>query len=205
MWVASKEENKRALRRATLSRRNSLSKPECLLWSRQIQAKALQLPLFLACRSVALYSSVQNEVSTEIILEHSLRRGYKVFYPKLGSNDALDLVQVVSAGELGAGRLGILEPTGAEFLAETDYKGLVVFVPGVAFDTQGNRLGRGKGCYDRLLARLGREAIFVALAYEFQVVERVPTEAWDRKVNCIITEERLIDCGETPPLSSRIY
>jgi 5-formyltetrahydrofolate cyclo-ligase len=153
---------------------------------------------------VVLYSSIQNEVSTEIILEYSLRRGHKVFYPKLGSDDTVDLVQVLSTDELGAGRLGILEPTGAEFLAETDYKGLVVFVPGVAFDTQGNRLGRGKGWYDRLLARLGCEPIFVALAYEFQVVERVPTEAWDRKVNCIITEERLINCGETSPLSSRI-
>jgi 5-formyltetrahydrofolate cyclo-ligase len=201
MWVASEEENKRALRKATLSRRDSLSKPECLLWSRQIQAKALQLPLFLACRSVVLYSSIQNEVSTEIILEHSLRRGHRVFYPKPGSENTVDLVQVLSAGELGAGRLGILEPTGTEFLTETDHERLMVFVPGVAFDTQGNRLGRGKGWYDRLLTRLRREAIFVALAYEFQIVERVPTEAWDRKVNCIITEERLIDCGETPPLS----
>jgi 5-formyltetrahydrofolate cyclo-ligase len=204
MWVASKEEKKQALRKATLSRRDSLSKPECLLWSRQIQAKALQLPLLLACRSVVLYSPLRNEVATEDILKDSLRQGRKVFYPKLGSDDAVDLIQVLSADELRAGRRGILEPTGVELLTQVENEGLIVFVPGVAFDPRGNRLGRGKGWYDRLLARLGREAIFVALAYEFQVVERVPTEAWDRKVNYIVTEVRLIDCGETSPLSSQI-
>jgi 5-formyltetrahydrofolate cyclo-ligase len=205
MWVASKEEEKkRALREATLFRLRSLSKTECLLWSDLIQAKALQLPPYLASRSVALYSPIQNEVGTANILEHSLRQGRQVFYPKLGSDDALNLVQVLSAGELAAGQRGVLEPTGIQYLAETDHKGLLVVVPGVAFDRRGNRLGRGKGWYDRLLARLGREPTFVGLAYELQLVDRVPTEAGDRKVDYIVTEERLIDCGETSPLSCQI-
>jgi 5-formyltetrahydrofolate cyclo-ligase len=75
--------------------------------------------------------------------------------------------------------------------------GLIVFVPGVAFDTRGQRLGRGKGWYDRLLRQLGGNTVFVGLGYEFQIVEEVPTESWDEKVHYVVTEERVIDCAET--------
>jgi 5-formyltetrahydrofolate cyclo-ligase len=54
-------------------------------------------------------------------------------------------------------------------------------------------LGRGGGWYDRLLARLS--GIFIGLAYEFQLVKKLPAEKWDRKVHYIITENRVIDCG----------
>ena len=204
MWVAPKEEKKRALRNATLPRRNSLSKSERFLWSRLIQAKALQLPPYLASSSVLLYSPVQNEVCTDDILEHSLSQGRKVFYPKLRSGYSVDLIQVLSLVEMRAGRFGILEPTGSTLLAETDRAGLVVFVPGVAFDPRGNRLGRGKGWYDRLLERLG-DAMFVALAYEFQIIEEVPTESWDQKVHYIVTEDRVIDCEESSAQSNQIF
>jgi 5-formyltetrahydrofolate cyclo-ligase len=86
-------------------------------------------------------------------------------------------------------------------LSDGDRQDLVVFVPGVAFDAAGNRLGRGKGWYDRILARLDDKATLVALSYDFQVVEKVPTEARDRKVHYIVTETKLIDCdAANPPL-----
>ena len=66
------EENRDVLRGAALSRRNSLSPANCHLWSRSIQTKALKLPQYLAARAVALYSSAQNEVDTEAILEDAL-------------------------------------------------------------------------------------------------------------------------------------
>jgi 5-formyltetrahydrofolate cyclo-ligase len=204
MWVAPKEEKKRALRNATLSRRNLLSESERLLWSRLIQAKTLQLAPYLASKSVLLYSPVQNEVGTDDVLEHSLSQGRKVFYPKLGSGYSVDLIQVVSLAEMRPGRFGILEPTGSTLLAESDRAGLVVFVPGVAFDRRGSRLGRGNGWYDRLLKRLGG-AMFVALAYEFQIIEEVPTESWDQKVHYVVTEERVIDCADSSVQSNQIF
>ena len=75
---------------------------------------------------------------------------------------------------------------------------LIVFVPGVAFDPLGNRLGRGRGYYDRILSGLPVSARFVALAYEFQIVPLLPVEAWDRQVHYIVTERRVIDCATTP-------
>ena len=78
-----------------------------------------------------------------------------------------------------------------------------MFVPGVAFDCAGNRLGRGAGWYDRLLANLGSKKFAIGLAYEFQIVDAVPAQPWDCRVNLILTEKRAIDCGALPPGSMR--
>jgi len=86
----------------------------------------------------------------------------------------------------------------------TKQRGMVVFLPGLVFDSLGNRLGRGIGWYDRLLKTMGKGAVFVALAYEFQMVDEVPTEAWDEKVDYVITEKRVIDCGGTPPRATAV-
>ena len=105
----------------------------------------------------------------------------------------MDLVQVESVKELRRGRYGIFEPVGGKVITDEDQESLVVFVPGVAFDIQGNRLGRGSGWYDRMLERLGDKVKIIGLAYEFQLVEELPIERWDRKMHHVITEERIID------------
>jgi 5-formyltetrahydrofolate cyclo-ligase len=69
-------------------------------------------------------------------------------------------------------------------------------VPGVAFDDQGNRLGQGAGYYDRLLTGISERIPIVGLAFELQIVERVPTNDHDIRVDWIITEKRLIKCRE---------
>jgi len=73
-----------------------------------------------------------------------------------------------------------------------------VFVPGVVFDVHGNRLGRGGGVYDRLLAQCNNGKWLIGLAYEFQVVEAVPAEPWDRSMGYVITESRIIECSMNP-------
>lgn len=185
-------------------RRAALSGAECARLSRAIQARALQLHCYLACRAVALYSANQNEVGTIDLLEHALRSGKKVFYPRVGADDGGWFFRVSTAEDLRAGRHGILEPAGATPLAEADFETLTIFVPGVAFDPHGNRLGRGHGWYDRVLRRAGARAVVVALAYEFQIVDAVPAGAGDRSVDYVVTERRLIDCGVATAQSKRI-
>jgi 5-formyltetrahydrofolate cyclo-ligase len=189
------EENRDVLRRAAMSRRCSLSRANCRSWSHSIQSKALELPQYLAACSVALYSPVQNEVETEAIREDALTAGKQVFFPKLNQRDSAEFAQVTSKDELAIGRFGIAEPVGTNGLALADGARVVVFIPGVLFDDRGHRLGRGGGWYDRALAQFGNRGFFVGLAYEVQIVDRLPEQSWDQRVHYVITENRLIDCG----------
>src|SRR6516162_1565372 len=196
-------EKKHALRVEALARRDLLSRAESLSWSRLIQAQALQFPPYLICRSVALYSPIQNEVETKEIRDHAWVTEKSVFFPRMGRQDRLELVEVGSESELAVGRFGILEPTGKTPITLENQGEMVVFVPGVAFDLHGNRLGRGKAWYDRLLKEL-RRATFVALAYDCQIVEEVPADEWDQRVDYIITERRVIDCRCSAAQSSQV-
>jgi 5-formyltetrahydrofolate cyclo-ligase len=65
-------------------------------------------------------------------------------------------------------------------------------VPGLAFDLEGRRLGRGKGYYDRFLAQPGCRALAVAVAFEFQVVPTLPSEKHDRDMTLVFTEDRIV-------------
>lgn len=198
MHGAVTDESRGTLRSAALSRRASLSPADCHFRSDLIQAQALVLPQYLASRSVALYSPVQNEVDTAEILTRTLAHGRKLFYPKVGEVCEPGFYQILSPDELAAGRFGIPEPDGSKPLSESDRDSLVVFVPGLIFDRRGNRLGRGGGWYDRLLARLDKHGVYIGLAYEFQVVETLSAQKWDRKVHYVITENGVIDCGIRP-------
>lgn len=197
-------EKKRSLRAAALAQRSLLSRSESIARSRLIEAWALQFPPYLVSRSVALYSPIQNEVETEAIRDQALATGKSVFFPRLGPQDSLELIKIGSASEFSQGRFGILEPTGESRLAGRDREELVVFVPGVAFDLRGNRLGRGKGWYDRLIKKDLGEATVVALAYDFQIVDAVPAEEWDQRVHYLITERSVVDCRRMPMQSSQV-
>jgi 5-formyltetrahydrofolate cyclo-ligase len=199
MQGAFLEEFKSDLRRAMLSRRKSHAPANCYLSSRLIQSQALRLPPYLAAKAVALYSPIENEVDTAAILADALERKKHVLYPRIGDEDRPCFFEISSPRELCPGRFGILEPAGAKYASLALLENLIIFVPGVAFDLRGHRLGRGGGWYDRLLKSLKSQALFVGLAYEFQLVERVATAKWDQDVHYVITEERVIDCGVSTP------
>jgi 5-formyltetrahydrofolate cyclo-ligase len=197
-------DTKETLRARAISLRERHAASEITLKSRSIQQSALGFPPYLSSRAVALYSPTGREVATDDIRDHALNAGKKLFYPRLEAGTGLQFVRLEAPDMMRPGRYGIFEPTGEEKLANDDQAGVVVFVPGVAFDSHVNRLGRGKGWYDRVLAVLGRQARLIALAFEFQIVEDVPTDSWDRKVHHIITERRVIDCGDFPSQSGWI-
>ncbi len=188
------EESKNLLRRRMVSRRQSLAPAWCLSWSQVIQLAALKSPQYLAARKVALYSPIENEVDTNAILTDALENDKKVFYPRTNNGNLPWFFQISSPTELRAGRSKIPEPPGVNALSLEDLQNLIVFVPGVAFDLRGHRLGRGNGWYDRILPVFKDQGVFVGLAYEFQVVDQLATETWDQQVHYIITEERIIDC-----------
>ena len=196
MRGSQKSAAKQALRRQALAQRKTLSAEDALSKSSATQSRALGFAPYLSADSIALYSPIENEIATEAIRDDAFHSGKRVFYPRITSDSALDLIQVSSPDELQPGPMGILQPQGDIRFEPRTGQSLMMFVPGLAFDFRGNRLGHGKAYYDRLLCRLNGYAISAALAYEFQILDSVPIEAWDEPVNFVITERRIIDCAE---------
>lgn len=187
-----------------LRQRGQLSSVDSVSWSRLVQARVLQFSPYLTCRSVALYSPIQNEVETGEIRDHALRAGKSVFLPRCGNQDSVELVEIGSPAELKRGQSGFLEPTGKKRLLPQAFGEVALLAPVVAVDLRGNRLGRGRAWYDRLIEQLNGAATVAALAYDFQIVDEVPSEEWDRQVDYVITERRVIDCRSTATKSNEI-
>ena len=186
-------DKKRALRGAILAKRESLSSTQVRAWGEGIQRFVLTLPVYRDAEAVALYSPLGNEVETAEIRRDALETGKRLYYPRI-EDERARMVRVRSEAELVPGRYGILEPVGDQALPGHGDAALVVFVPGVAFDRSGNRLGRGSGWYDRFLGDLAVPVPRVSLAYEFQLLDGVPVEPGDRPVDVVVTEKRVIAC-----------
>ncbi len=140
-------------------------------------------PRFTAARTVLLYHSLPDEVDTSDFVRYwSLRKN--ILLPSVKGKD-IELHRYAPGDGLESGPFGIQESTGELF---TDYASInLAVIPGVAFDAQGNRLGRGAGFYDRLLARLREYPIYIiGICFDFQRVDHVPTEAHDIPMDEVI-------------------
>lgn len=150
--------------------------------SAEILAALKAHPAFRAAHTVLLYHSLPDEVDThDFIREWSDKK--QILLPVVVGDD-LELRIYTGPEDLNTGSYGIEEPTGELF---TDYTSIdFIAVPGVAFDRNGNRLGRGKGYYDRLLPRIP-SAYKAGICFPFQIVEEVPAEPFDIRMDEIIT------------------
>lgn len=190
--------------------RESLPARSVEAWSEAAREALCRLPAYRAARRLLLYLSVANEVDTHPLLARALREGKRVFAPRVDREHRRLLVGEVHdpRQDLEPGPFrGILEPRHARAVTPGAAFDLVV-VPGVAFDRFGNRIGRGAGYYDRLLATLAPGTPTVGLLFAGQIVPRCPAGPRDRPVHALATEEGplplwppLSDEGSQPPSS----
>ncbi len=163
--------------------------------SGEIQRRFMDLKIYKDAHSVAIYSDFKGEVQTGLILKQGINDGKVILMPRLSrKNFSMSFFSILSEQNLGKNREGFKEPVfeqGQKF--ENSEIDLVV-VPGVAFDVKGQRVGLGKGYYDRALKEISRDKI-VAIAYEFQVLQEVPSCHHDVGVGWIVTEERCLKVG----------
>ena len=146
--------------------------------------------------TIAFYVSIarEGEVYTIPMIEASLLLGKSICVPKVVENSGLKFFEIRSMKALNKGSFGILEPArGSEILPKAID---LVIVPGVAFDKSGNRLGLGKGYYDRFLSKLENGTPIIALAFDFQIVHSIPPSMNDVKVHKIMTETKIIECSK---------
>lgn len=156
--------------------------------SHRILERLEQTDLFRGASRIALYHALPGEVQTAGFIEKW--HAEKTLYLPVVEGDDLRLLPYRGDEHLKAGSFGILEPTEAETSAAnvTSYPALdLIIVPGIAFDRSNNRLGRGKGYYDRLLAELPIPKI--GICFDFQLFDTIPAEPFDKKMNLIISEK----------------
>lgn len=193
-------DQKHRLRKVMRQCRTALPAEQAQASSRLIQTRAIDLPCYRSAVSVLLYAAVNNEVATTLILEHALAAGRQVFYPVPDVDTGrLNFRAVASLADLRSGHFGIPEPQAGHLLEPDELRGAVVFVPGLAFTPCGERLGMGGGYYDRFLASAGPEVTAVGLGYSFQVVERLPQDPWDRRLDCVVTETAVFEPHHAGP------
>ena len=180
------------LRKSIAKKRNVLSTSEVLEKSSRIKKRIFEMDLFRDAQTILFYVSYGNEVYTQDMIKESISLGKTVVVPKSVTKDhILILSRLTNWDDLEVGAYNILEPK-QESIKEADIESIdLIIIPGVVFDESGNRIGHGKGYYDRLLND-SRNIPSVGLAFEFQIVENIKSEQHDEKIDIIITEDRII-------------
>lgn len=195
-----RQSDKQAIRQRILSGRAQLSAELRAEYSADIAERVLQLPECLAAGAVLGYMNFGTEFASERFAARVLADGKRLALPKVNRHaNHLDLYWVDDfENQLAPGLWGIREPIverckRLESLNEVEF----ALLPGVAFTRDGARLGYGGGFYDKLLAGSGdgrERPVLVAAAFSLQIVERLPQEATDIKVERIVTELETIAC-----------
>lgn len=179
---------KNRIRKERLSLRKSMTETIIKQYSEHITQKVIRHPDYKAADLVFCYVDVKNEVKTAGIIENAWKNGKKVAVPKV-HDEEMKFYLIHSYEQLEQGCFGLQEPK-TECTEVSDVpKNSVVIMPGVAFDRQGNRIGYGKGYYDKYFSKY--PGIFkIAIAFSLQIVPEIPFDRFDVKADCVITEEQ---------------
>ncbi len=191
------KKTKKEIRREILQRRDSISKNIKAEKDIAIMQRIIMLPEFLNAKTILFYASFRSEVDTIDLIKLSLHLDKRAVLPKVCKEEnILRLYEIKNLDELARGYMWILEPS----VDETRLRNIsdidLVIIPGAAFDSHGNRLGYGAAYYDKLLANMKKKIPIVALAYGEQIVEKIPSEPHDIKVDKIATDNMVIDCAD---------
>lgn len=179
-------EQKKAIRKTVRELKKSALREKLETDSLAIQEKVLAMEEVCRANTILLYYALPDEVDTRVLLRRLSNReegDKKVILPVV-EGEYLILKEYVPA-DVKEGYREILEPQGEECINPEEIE--IAVIPGVAFDSKCNRMGRGKGFYDKLLPHLKCRTI--GLGYSFQIVEEIPCEPFDRPLDGVVTED----------------
>lgn len=176
---------KSEIRRKIKALRSMLLEHEKISAAEEVFARLENSPAFLMAEHILMYHSLPDELSTQSFLSKWSAR--KHFYLPRVNGVNLDILPYDET-RLELGAFHIEEPTGNNTVSPEEIE--LIIVPAVAYDRKGNRLGRGKGFYDRLLK--STKATKIGVGYEFQMLDSIPVESHDVKMDIIITQNNYI-------------
>lgn len=177
---------KDSLRKEIASLKNKYTQDELLMKSEEVMSVLAILGVFQEAKNIFIYNSLIGEVNTASFIEEWKHE--KQFYLPIVVGEELFFRKYTSDTLMQKSAFGVEEPLGENF---TDYKKIdLIVVPGVAFDRKMNRIGYGKGYYDKFLA--GIKAPKVGVCFDFQLLDTVPTNENDVRLDYIVSENDLI-------------
>ncbi|MCM8770895.1 MAG: 5-formyltetrahydrofolate cyclo-ligase [Candidatus Omnitrophica bacterium] len=176
---------KRQIRIKIVSKLRKQKEEERLRKSEKILTKLFRLEKIKKAKTIMFYLDFDGEVKTAEMIKKALMMGKEIAVPVCSVKERQILpCKMGLETTLKKGPYGINEPLKKEFvpLSKLD----VVIVPGMAFDRQGNRLGRGKGYYDRFLKRLPKKTYRIGLAFDFQILPSISFSSQDERVDKVV-------------------
>lgn len=182
------QEQKQQLRKEMAALKRQFSAEELVSLSAKVLGLLEETELFRQASCIALYHAIPGEVQTHDFIEKWYKEK-KILLPIIIGND-LKLLHYLGKHSLQPGPFGILEPSPSCCPKVSEKEIDCIIVPGIAFDRRHNRMGRGKGYYDRLLNSV--TAPKAGVCFHFQLVDRVPTDTFDKKMDYVITDQEII-------------
>lgn len=174
---------KKELRKEVRLRKKQFTTNELKDLSLPIVRKLLELSVIKKAKTVMLYCSLPDEVYTTDLLHILKQKGKEIVLPVVTSNTEMELRRYTADSDLHTGSFGIPEPCGERF---TDIEKIdVAVIPGMGFDSKGNRMGRGKGYYDRFLEN-GRHIYKIGICFPFQMFDEIPVDENDIPMDLVL-------------------
>lgn len=186
----SSSEVKREIRRKMLALRRALSDDEAVKKAESLTSWILTLPEYKKAKRIMAFLAMKGESNLDGLIARALSDGKEVYVPVCLPERQMEAGRLLDMDHFVRGPLGLRDlPKGYDTVSPEKLD--LVLVPGVACDREGNRLGMGAGYYDRYLTRVPLEKRMAAL-WDFQVVEAIPSEPFDRKMAKIVTDTGII-------------
>ena len=202
--------DKREVRKQVTDLKNALTKEQVASWSKTLKERFCALDAYKQAQCIYFYMTYNNEVQTSAMIEQAIADGKRAAVPiTLASGetksadgkpkrDYMEFVYLKSLSECSAGYMGIPEPEESLIKAEPERianeKEVLILMPGLAFDRSMNRIGYGGGFYDKYLSSHADTAFTkIALGFDFQLFETIPTEPHDEKMDLILTPSFCIE------------
>lgn len=183
--------DKRTIRKEVLKRRDAITATDKKAKDDFIKNNLLALPEFDKARVILFYASYKSEVDTFDLMKYCISNSKIIALPKVDAvSSELIIYKINDLSELSPGYQNIPEPNVSDDRIMNVNDIDLIIVPGVAFDDKCNRLGYGKGFYDKMLNEKSSPA--VALSYEEQIVDSAPVQSHDVKMDIIVTDKRII-------------
>lgn len=177
--------DKKELRNIIRDKKRQFSNTELGELSLAVLERLHHNPVFCSASHILLYYSLPDEVNTHGLIDQLVDEGKQVYLPVVIDEGHMEIRKYTGKQDLREGSFHIMEPIGT-LLPKDRYNELQVgVIPGMSFDSEGNRLGRGKGYYDRILA-LTPHLYKIGMCFDFQKTAHVPTEATDIKMDAIV-------------------